>query len=285
MDFGEILDYLATDVQTSSILIYVEGIRKARGFMSALRAAARSKPVFVIKVGRHDAGSRAVMSHTGALVGSDDVFDAALRRAGVVRVESIGGLFSAAKSLASHHRYSGNRLAIITNGGGPGVMAIDRAVDLGVSIASLSADTVERLNQVLPVTWSHNNPVDIIGDATPQRYHEAVAICMDDPGVDGALVILTPQAMTQPLEVATLLVEAASNSASRCSPVGWVMLRPWRGEPCSLRPAFPHSAPLRRQSRPTPTSPPITAISVCWRKSRLPSRTRMFRMLRGAPAD
>lgn len=209
VDFGDILDYLATDVQTSSILIYVEGIRKARAFMSALRAAARSKPVFVIKVGRHDAGSRAVLSHTGALVGSDDVFDAALRRAGVVRVESIGDLFSAAKSLASHYRYSGNRLAIITNGGGPGVMAIDQAVDLGVSVASLSAATVERLNQVLPATWSHNNPVDIIGDATPQRYHDAVAICMDDPGVDGALVILTPQAMTQPLEVAKLLVEVA----------------------------------------------------------------------------
>ena len=209
VDFGEILDYLATDVQTSSILLYVEGVRKARGFMSALRAAARSKPVFVIKVGRHDAGSRAVMSHTGALVGSDDVFDAALRRAGVVRVESIDGLFSAAKSLASPHRYRGNRLAIITNGGGPGVMAIDRAVDLGVSVASLSPETVERLSQVLPAIWSHNNPVDIIGDATPQRYRDAVGICMEDPGVDGVLVILTPQAMTQPLEVAKLLVEDA----------------------------------------------------------------------------
>ncbi|MGZ8366453.1 MAG: bifunctional acetate--CoA ligase family protein/GNAT family N-acetyltransferase [Nitrospira sp.] len=207
VDFGEILDYLASDEQTGSILIYVEGVRKARGFMSALRAAARSKPVFVIKVGRHDAGSRAVISHTGALVGSDDVFDAALRRAGVVRVESIGELFSAAKSLASPHKYSGNRLAIITNGGGPGVMAIDRAVDLGVSVAGLSPETVERLNQVLPAIWSHNNPVDIIGDATPQRYHDAVGICMADPGVDGVLVILTPQAMTQPLEVATLLVE------------------------------------------------------------------------------
>jgi acetyltransferase len=209
VDFGEILDYLASDEQTGSILIYVEGVRKARGFMSALRAAARSKPVFVVKVGRHDAGSRAVMSHTGAMVGSDDVFDAALRRAGVVRVESIGGLFSAAKSLASPYGYGGNRLAIITNGGGPGVMAIDRAVDLGVSVAVLSPETVERLNQVLPDIWSHNNPVDIIGDATPQRYRDAVGICMADPGVDGVLVILTPQAMTQPLEVATLLVEDA----------------------------------------------------------------------------
>jgi len=211
VDFGEILDYLASDPQTASILIYVEGIRKARSFMSALRAAARSKPVFVIKVGRHEAGSKAVMSHTGALVGSDDVFDAALRRAGVVRVESIGALFSAAKSLASRHRYSGNRLAILTNGGGPGVMAIDRAVDLGVTVASLSADTIEKLNQVLPATWSHSNPVDIIGDATPERYRNAVAICMEDPAVDGALVILTPQAMTQPLEVAKLLIQSGEN--------------------------------------------------------------------------
>jgi acetyltransferase len=211
VDFGEILDYLASDVQTQSILIYVEGIHKARGFMSALRAAARSKPVFVIKVGRHDAGSRAVQSHTGALVGSDDVFDAALRRAGVVRVESIGGLFSAAKSLASRHRYSGNRLAIVTNGGGPGVMAIDRAVDLGVNVASLSEETIAKLNGVLPGTWSHNNPADIIGDATPQRYLDAVSLCMEDEGVDGVLVILTPQAMTKPQEVAQSLIDASAN--------------------------------------------------------------------------
>lgn len=213
VDFGEILDYLATDPQTRSILIYVEGIHKARGFMSAIRAAAHSKPVFAIKVGRHDAGSKAALSHTGALVGSDDVFDAALRRAGVVRVMSIGGLFSAAQSLASRHRFSGNRLAIITNGGGPGVMAIDRAVDLGVAVAALSAETVDRLNQALPATWSHNNPVDIIGDATPQRYLDAISICMDDTGVDGALVILTPQAMTRPLDVAQALVEASGKFA------------------------------------------------------------------------
>ncbi|MDD5242116.1 MAG: bifunctional acetate--CoA ligase family protein/GNAT family N-acetyltransferase [Sulfuricella sp.] len=211
VDFGEILDYLASDPQTDSILIYVEGIHKARGFMSALRAAARSKPVFVVKVGRHAAGSKAVMSHTGALVGSDDVFDAAVRRAGVVRVMSIGELFSAAKALASRHHYSGNRLAIITNGGGPGVMAIDHAVDLGVNVASLSEQTVEQLNKVLPATWSHNNPVDIIGDATPERYRDAVTICMEDTGVDGALVILTPQAMTNPLEVAQTLIEIAGH--------------------------------------------------------------------------
>lgn len=209
IDFGEILDYLATDPQTQSILIYVEGIHKARSFMSALRAAARSKPIFVVKVGRHSAGSKAVMSHTGALVGSDDVFDAALRRAGVVRVASIGGLFSAAKSLASDHQFRGNRLAIITNGGGPGVMAIDHAVDLGVEISGLSEGTLAKLTQVLPSTWSHNNPVDIIGDASAERYRDAVTICMEDEGVDGILVILTPQAMTQPLEVAQSLIDIA----------------------------------------------------------------------------
>ena len=210
VDFGEILDYLASDPQTESILIYIEGIHKARGFMSALRAAARSKPVFVVKVGRHAAGSKAVMSHTGALVGSDDVFDAAVRRAGVVRVMSIGELFSAAKALASPHRSSGNRLAIVTNGGGPGVMAIDHAVDLGVTVASLSDQTIVALNKVLPASWSHNNLVDIIGDATPERYRDAVTLCMEDSGVDGALVILTPQAMTNPLAVATTLIEIAS---------------------------------------------------------------------------
>lgn len=209
VDFGEILDFLATDPQTQSILLYVEGIHKARGFMSALRAAARSKPIFVIKVGRHAAGSKAVQSHTGALVGSDDVFDAALRRAGVVRVTSIGGLFSAAKSLASDHHFGGDRLAIITNGGGPGVMAVDRAADLKVNVAVLSAQTLERLNQALPSTWSHNNPVDIIGDAPAERYRDAVTICMEDDDIDGVLVILTPQAMTRPLEAAQALIEIA----------------------------------------------------------------------------
>ncbi|MDR0480474.1 MAG: acetate--CoA ligase family protein, partial [Gallionellaceae bacterium] len=207
VDFGEVLDYLATDPNTHSILIYIEGIRKARSFMSALRAAARSKPVFVIKVGRHAAASKAVQSHTGALVGSDDVFDAALRRAGVVRVTSITGLFSAAKALAANRRFSGNRLAVITNGGGPGVMAVDRAADLNVRVAALSAQTLERLNQVLPPTWSHNNPVDIIGDAPAQRYRDAVTVCMEDDDIDGVLAILTPQAMTRPLEAAQVLID------------------------------------------------------------------------------
>jgi acetyltransferase len=209
VDFGEILDYLTSDIHTQSILLYVEGIHKARGFLSALRAAARVKPVFVIKVGRHAAGSKAVMSHTGALVGQDDVFDAALRRAGVVRVMSIGQLFSAAKALTSRYRSSGNRLAIVTNGGGPGVMATDHAVDLGIPLAMLSPETIDSLNQTMPPTWSHGNPVDIIGDASAERYRDAVTACLSDPNVDGVVVILTPQAMTRPLEVAQVMIDIA----------------------------------------------------------------------------
>jgi len=205
-DFGDILDYLVSDPKTNSILLYIEGIHDARSFMSGLRAAARVKPVIALKVGRHMSGSRAAMSHTGALVGSDDVFESALRRAGVVRGLRIGDLFSAATTLTSVFKVQGERLAIVTNGGGPGVMATDRATDLGISLAELSGDTLESLNTVLPVTWSQANPVDVIGDATPERYAQAVEICMQDPGVDGLLVILTPQAMTDPAAVASSLV-------------------------------------------------------------------------------
>jgi acetyltransferase len=209
VDFGEILDYLVSDPQTESILLYIEGIHHSRSFMSALRAASRFKPVILVKVGRHEAGSKAAFSHTGALVGADDVFDAALRRAGVVRVDTIVQLFSAAKALSTRFHPTGNRLAIVTNGGGPGVMASDRAADLGVNIATLTAETIGQLNAVLPATWSHGNPIDIIGDATAERYRDAVTLCMQDPGVDGVLTILTPQAMTHPLQAAEAVIEVA----------------------------------------------------------------------------
>ncbi|BAP88713.1 CoA-binding domain-containing protein [Burkholderiales bacterium GJ-E10] len=209
VDFGEILDYLVSDPLTESILLYIEGIRHARSFLSALRAAARTKPVFLVKVGRHEAGSRAARSHTGALVGADDVFDAAIRRSGAVRVASIVQLFSAAKALSTQFRPSGNRLAIVTNGGGPGVMASDRAADLGVMLATLSDETQRKLNDVLPPTWSHGNPVDVIGDADAPRYRGAITACLEDPGVDGVMVILTPQAMTEPTAVAETVVDLA----------------------------------------------------------------------------
>ncbi len=212
-DFGEVLDFLVSDPQTESILLYIEGVRKSRSFVSGLRAAARVKPVIVLKVGRHPAGSKAAMSHTGALVGADDVFEAALRRAGVVRGLRVGDLFSAATTLTSGFKVKGERLAIVTNGGGPGVMATDRATDLGIPLATLADDTLTKLNEALPATWSHANPVDVIGDATAERYARAVAVCMADPGVDGLLVILTPQAMTDPSAVAAQL--AALNEHQR----------------------------------------------------------------------
>ena len=212
LDFGEILDYLAYDTRTRGILLYIEGIRDARRFMSALRATARLKPIVLVKVGRHEAGSKAVQSHTGALVGSDAVFDALVRRAGVVRVNTILQLFASARALSTHIQPSGNRLAIVTNGGGPGVMATDLAVEMGVRMAELSPATLAALDDVLPANWSHGNPLDIIGDATAERYRAALGACLADDQVDGVLVMLTPQAMTRPTEAAEAVVEVAKTS-------------------------------------------------------------------------
>ncbi len=227
VDFGEILDYLVSDSNTHSILMYIEGIRNARSFMSALRAAARIKPVILVKVGRHPAGSKAAMSHTASLVGADDVFDAAIRRVGVVRVDNVTQLFTAARSLSCGFRPVGNRLAIVTNGGGPAVMAADRAADLGLVMAELSDTTIEYLNQHLPPNWPHCNPVDIIGDAQSDRYYHAVKACLNDENVDGVLAILTPQAMTKPLESANVLIELANESTSHRSKP---LLTCWMGE-------------------------------------------------------
>jgi len=212
IDFGEVLDYLAVDPETKSILVYIEGIRDARNFMSGLRVAARMKPVVVVKAGRHDEGSRAAMSHTGSIVGSDDVFDRALRRAGVVRVITIGELFAAAEILSSGYRVKGNNLAIVTNAGGPGVMAADCAVEWGVSVPDLNDEAMKKLSEILPPQWSHNNPVDILGDAAPELYGKAVSICHQSKEVDGVAVFLTPQAMSRPTEAAKYVIEAAKKS-------------------------------------------------------------------------
>jgi acetyltransferase len=213
IDFGEVLDYLALDPKTHSILLYVEGIKHARGFLSGLKAAARIKPVILIKSGRHEASARAAMSHTGAMVGGDDVFDAAIERAGVVRVFNITHLFSAARILSADNRFQGNRLAIVTNAGGPGVMATDRAEEVGVELADLSEETLAKLDGFLPSHWSHANPVDILGDAEAERYAAATQACVDDPGVNAVLVILTPQAMTDPTRVARQIIETAKKTS------------------------------------------------------------------------
>ncbi len=213
LDFGDYLDYLASDPRTKAILLYIEGIKDARRFMSSVRAAARIKPVIALKVGRHAAGAEASMSHTGALVGSDRTFSAALSRSGVLRVETVSQLFAAAKALSTpRYKSASERLVIITNGGGPGVMAADRATDMGIELSVLGEATLAALDEVLPSVWSRNNPVDIIGDAPPERYQQAIDICLKDPGVDGAIVILTPQAMTRPTEVAEAVVAAAKDS-------------------------------------------------------------------------
>jgi acetyltransferase len=201
--FGDLLDYLALDRETKSILLYIEGVRDARAFMSGLRAAARTKPVIVIKPGRHAASASAAMSHTGSLVGADDVFDASLERTGAVRVMSISQLFAAARLLSGRHAVRGNRLAVITNAGGPAVMAADRAADLGVVLAELGEATRARLDEVLPPAWSHANPVDVLGDAGPERFEQALAACLGDPAVDAAIVMATPQAMTDLTAIAT----------------------------------------------------------------------------------
>ncbi|MGB1111035.1 MAG: acetate--CoA ligase family protein, partial [Gammaproteobacteria bacterium] len=180
--FGELLDYLASDPYTKSILLYVEGISDARSFLSGLRVAARMKPVIVVKSGRNDAGTKAASSHTGAMIGADDVFDAAIGRAGAVRVNTVNQLFSAARLLASGARVGGNRLGIVTNGGGPGVMAADRAADIDVQLGDLSQATKDKLDQVLPAHWSHGNPVDVLGDADASRYGAAVQACLEDKG-------------------------------------------------------------------------------------------------------
>jgi acetyltransferase len=212
VDFGDVLDYLAVDAETKSILLYIEGIRESRRFMSGLRVAARMKPVVVVKAGRHAEGSRAAMSHTGSIVGVDDVFDAALKRAGVVRVLTVGELFAAAQILSSGYRVRGNRLAIVTNAGGPGVMAADCAAELGVAIPKLCEETITRLSEILSAHWSRNNPVDMVGDASPELYGDAVTACQEDGNIDGVLAMITPQALSKPTEAARQVIRVAKQS-------------------------------------------------------------------------
>lgn len=212
VDFGEVLDFLALDPLTKSILLYIEGVSDARAFLSGLRAAARLKPVIVVKAGRSEQGHRAVLSHIGAASGGDLIFDAALQRAGAVRVMSVSQLFATAQTLASGIRVEGSRLAILTNGGGPGVMAADRAADLRVPLADISEQSLEKLSAALPDHWSHSNPVDILGDACSNRYRIATEILLADENVDGLLVLLSPQGMTDPAACAQGVITAASNS-------------------------------------------------------------------------
>jgi len=222
VDVGDVLDYLGGEPSTDAILLYLEAIEHARKFMSAGRAAARNKPVIVIKSGRVSEGARAAASHTGALAGADDVYDAAFRRAGMLRVDHIDELFDAAETLARSPRVRGDRLLIVTNGGGPGVMATDALVARGGRLAELSAATRLKLDAVLPATWSRENPVDIIGDAPGQRYADALRVALAEPGADGILVLHSPTAIASSEDAARAVAAAVREGAERTVLTSWL---------------------------------------------------------------
>jgi acetyltransferase len=209
VNWGDLISFYGEDPQTKSILLYIESIADARSFLSAAREVALAKPIIVIKAGRTEAASKAASSHTGAMTGSDDVFDAALRRCGMLRVQSIADLFYMAEVLSKQPRPHGPRLTIVTNAGGPGVLATDALIPNGGELTPLSQDSLSALSASLPAHWSHANPIDILGDADPERYEKAVEIAIADPSSDGLLVILAPQGMTNPAEVARRLAPYA----------------------------------------------------------------------------
>ena len=212
VDFGDVLDYLGSDPGTDAILLYIESIREPRKFMSAARAAARNKRVLAVKAGRVAEGARAAASHTGALAGSDDVYDAAIRRAGMLRVYAIDELFDAVETLAHSRPLRGDRLAIVTNGGGLGVMATDALIMGGGRLAGLGEDTLKRLDEVLPATWSRGNPLDVIGDAPGERYVQTLEILLTDPAVDAVLLIHAPTAIVESQAIAAAVVEMMRDS-------------------------------------------------------------------------
>jgi acetyltransferase len=213
VDFGDMLDYFALDQTTSAILIYAEAVTQARKFMSAARRASRVKPVIVVKGGRAEEGAKAATSHTGALAGADVVYEAAFRRAGMLRVNEMEELFDAAATLARSAPQRGDRLVIVTNGGGAGVLATDRLIEEGGHLAALDADTIDKLNKVLPPTWSHANPVDIIGDADADRYAKAVGVLMQAPNIDALVVAYCPTAISSSGEAAKGLIGALAPPA------------------------------------------------------------------------
>ena len=215
IDFGDLLDYFALDRKTRAILMYMESISDVRKFMSAARAAARVKPVIVVKAGRHVQAARAAATHTGALAGVDAVYAAAFRRAGLLRVFDLDELFAAAETLGRLHPFEGKRLAIMTNGGGIGVLAVDRVIDLGGTLATLSAETLAKLDSALPPTWSKSNPVDIVGDADAARYAVALQALLDDTENDAVLAMNVPTALAAPSDCADAVVRVVQQERAK----------------------------------------------------------------------
>jgi acetyltransferase len=212
VDFADLIDYFADDAATKSIILYMESIGDVRKFLSAARSVSRTKQVIVVKAGRHEAGARAAASHTGALAGADAVFDAAFRRAGILRVATIPELFDMSEILALQPPPHGPALAIVTNAGGPGVMATDALMLAGGQLAPLTPETLAALDAALPPFWSHANPIDVLGDATPARYRLAVEACIKDATVQGVLILLSPQAMTDPTATAREIAPIVRNA-------------------------------------------------------------------------
>ena len=202
VSMGDLIDYFGSATETQSIILYIESISEAREFMSAARAFARTKPIVAYKAGRFAESAQAAASHTGAMAGVDAVYEAAFQRAGIERIFQIEDMFDCAELLARQQPPKGDRLAIITNAGGPGVMTTDALIDRDGELAELTEETMEKLNEFLPPFWSHGNPVDVLGDAPPDRFAKAVEIVLKDKKVDAVLVILTPQAMTDPTATA-----------------------------------------------------------------------------------
>jgi acetyltransferase len=213
VDFGDLIDYFGSDPKTKSILMYVEGITEARKFMSAARHFARTKPIIVVKSGRFSESAKAAASHTGSLSGEDSIYDAAFKRAGIVRVDDIADLFNAAEVLGTQPLPKGPNLAIITNAGGPGVMTTDALIGQGGKLAKLSQKTLDSLNAVLPPFWSHGNPIDVLGDAKADRYRAAMEACLNDDNIDGILVIFTQQAVSESVEIAKNIVDLVKSKA------------------------------------------------------------------------
>jgi len=207
VDFGDLIDFLGDDPDTKSIIIYMESVGNAKKIISAAKGFSRNKPIIVIKSGRFNESAKAALSHTGSMAGDDDVYDAAFKRAGVVRVKEIADLFNTAEILDSKCLPKGSKLAIITNAGGPGIIATDALMELGGELAQLSDDSIQKLDSCLPSYWSKSNPVDVLGDANIKRYQDAVEVCLNDPEVNGILIIYTPQGSSDPVKLAKALAE------------------------------------------------------------------------------
>jgi len=225
IDFGDLIDYFGEDENTKSILLYIESIANPKSFMSASRAYARTKPLVAYKAGRFPQSARAATSHTGALASEDAIYEAAFKRAGIARVFEIGEMFDVAELIGRQKIPKGPRLAIVTNAGGPGVMASDTLIETGGELAELSPEIVERLNEILPPAWSHGNPVDVLGDARSKTVAKAVQAVLGTPQTDAVLLIVTPQAMTNPAGIAKELIPVAGETQNRF----WLLF--WAGQP------------------------------------------------------